>query len=287
VGSTFSSENNAVYDGLARQGVRLVSFAPVLKHGLFPLAEILDFLLEIGEEGTSAPVEIEFAVNLATPPGAPKEFGFLQMRPLALTREFEELDIGIVHPDELVAQSSCVLGHGRLEDIHDVVMVDYHRFDRSLSQQTASDVAHFNAELKVRNVPYLLIGVGRWGSTDPWLGIPVTWDQIAGVRVIVEAGFKDVRVTPSQGTHFFQNLTSSDVGYFTVNEDVGEGTVDWSWLMEQPVVKQTQTVRHLHFAEPLIVIMNGKINEGVILKPGATPMSELEAEDLVRQSGSI
>jgi CheY-like chemotaxis protein len=287
VGSTYSSENNAVYDGLARQGVRLVSFAPVLKHGLFPLAEILDFLLEIGEEGTSAPVEIEFAVNLATPPGAPKEFGFLQMRPLALTREFDELDIGVVRAEDVVAQSGCVLGHGRLEDIRDVIVVDYHRFDRSLSQETASDVAHFNAELKARNVPYLLIGVGRWGSTDPWLGIPVTWDQIAGVRVIVEAGFKDMRVTPSQGTHFFQNLTSSHVGYFTVNEDVGEGSVDWSWLMAQPAAQATDTVRHLHFADPLIVIMNGKTNEGVILRPGANPIGDLEAEELVRQSGSF
>ena len=280
VGSTYSPENDAVYDGLARPGVRLVSFAPVLKHGLFPLAEILDFLLEIGEEGTSAPVEIEFAVNLATPPGAPTEFGFLQMRPLALTREFEELDMGSVRPQDVLVESSCVLGHGRLESIRDVVMIDYERFDRSASQETARDVAHFNAELRARDVPYLLIGVGRWGSTDPWLGIPVTWDQIAGVRVIVEAGFKDIRVTPSQGTHFFQNLTSSNVGYFTVNEDVGEGTVNWSWLAKQPAVDQTETVRHLRFDRPLIVTMNGKTNEGVILKPGAKPVVELESAEL-------
>jgi hypothetical protein len=193
----------------------------------------------------------------------------------------------VVRAEDVVAQSGCVLGHGRLEDIRDVIVVDYHRFDRSLSQETASDVAHFNAELKARNVPYLLIGVGRWGSTDPWLGIPVTWDQIAGVRVIVEAGFKDMRVTPSQGTHFFQNLTSSHVGYFTVNEDVGEGSVDWSWLMAQPAAQATDTVRHLHFADPLIVIMNGKTNEGVILRPGANPIGDLEAEELVRQSGSF
>ncbi len=285
VGSTYSPENDAVYDGLARPGVRLVSFAPVLKHGLFPLAEILDFLLEIGEEGTSAPVEIEFAVNLATRPGAPKEFGFLQMRPLALTREFEELDMGVVRPPDVLVESSCVLGHGRLEDIRDIVMIDYERFDRSASQEAARDVAHFNAELKARDVPYLLIGVGRWGSADPWLGIPVTWDQIAGVRVIVEAGFKDIRVTPSQGTHFFQNLTSSNVGYFTVNEDVGEGAVNWSWLAKQPAMKETETVRHLRFDQPLIVTMNGKTNEGVILKPGASPIMELESEDLTKQSG--
>jgi CheY-like chemotaxis protein len=285
VGSTFSPENDAVYDGLSRPGVRLVSFAPVLKHGLFPLAEILDFLLDVGEQGTSAPVEIEFAVNLATPPGAPKEFGFLQMRPLALTREFEELEVGTIRSQDVLVESSSVLGHGRIDDIHDVVMIDYEQFDRSQSQVAAADVAYFNARLKARDVPYLLIGVGRWGSMDPWLGIPVTWDQIAGVRVIVEAGFRDIKVAPSQGTHFFQNLTSSHVGYFTVNEDNGEGRVTWPWLMQQPAVEERGSVRHLRFDRPLLVTMNGKTNEGFILKPGATPDYGTDTE-LLRASGS-
>jgi CheY-like chemotaxis protein len=271
VGSTYSPENDAVYDGLARPGVRLVSFAPILKHELFPLAEILDYLLEVGEQGTSAPVEIEFAVNLSTPPGAPKEFGFLQMRPLALTREFEELEVGTIRKEDVLAESSSVLGHGRIDDIRDVVVIDYERFDRSQSQVTAADVAYFNARLKARDIPYLLIGVGRWGSMDPWLGIPVTWDQIAGVRVIVEAGFRDIKVAPSQGTHFFQNLTSSHVGYFTVNEDDGDGRVNWPWLMQQPVAEERGTVRHLRFPAPLTITMNGRTNEGFILKPGAMP----------------
>jgi hypothetical protein len=116
--------------------------------------------------------------------------------------------------------------------------------------------------------------VGRWGSADPWLGIPVTWDQIAGARVIVEAGFKDLRVTPSQGTHFFQNLTSSNVGYFTINEDLGEGFVDWGWLAGCKAVRETRLVRHLRFPEPLVVTMNGRTNQGVIFKPGAGPEAE-------------
>ncbi len=273
VGSTFSRENDAVYDGLSRHGVRLVSFAPVLKHEIFPLAEILGFLLEIGEQGTSAPVEIEFAVNLSTPPGMPKEFGFLQMRPLALSREFEELNIGAVRDEDLVVQSPSVLGHGRVDDVRDVVVIDYHRFDRSASKEAAGVVAQLNAELRARRIPYLLIGVGRWGSTDPWLGIPVTWDQIAGVRVIVEAGFKDLRVTPSQGTHFFQNLVSSNVGYFTVNQDIGEGFVDWEWLAQQPAIREARHVRHLRFDRPLTITMNGKNNRGMIGRPGAEPLS--------------
>jgi CheY-like chemotaxis protein len=275
VGSTYSPENDAVYDGLARPGVRLVSFAPVLKHDRFPLAQVLDYLLKIGAQGTSAPVEIEFAVNLSTPPGAPAEFGFLQMRPLAISREFEELEIGELRREDVLVESASVLGHGRIDDIRDVVVIDYDRFDRSMTHEAAADVAHFNAELKARGIPYVLIGVGRWGSADPWLGIPVTWDQIAGARTIVEAGFKDLRVTPSQGTHFFQNLSSSHVGYFTVNQDVGEGLVDWEWLAAQPALKDTRTVRHVRLDEPLVVVMHGKTNRGVIFKPGCAPTLKL------------
>jgi CheY-like chemotaxis protein len=274
LGSTYSPENGAISDGLSRSGVRLVSFAPILKHASFPLAEILDYLLEIGVQGTSTPVEIEFAVNLSIVPGAPREFGFLQMRPLALSREFDELEIGDVDRGSLVAQSDSVLGHGRIDTLRDVVVIDFDRFDRSISHEVAGDVAQFNAELKRAGVPYLLIGVGRWGSADPWLGIPVTWDQIAGARVIVEAGFKDLRVTPSQGTHFFQNLTSSNVGYFTINEDLGEGFVDWGWLAGCKAVRETRLVRHLRFPEPLVVTMNGRTNQGVIFKPGAGPEAE-------------
>jgi hypothetical protein len=178
------------------------------------------------------------------------------------------LKIGDLNREELVVESPSVLGHGKIDDIRDVVFIDKRRFERSMSHEAASAVTMLNAELKAQGVPYLLIGVGRWGSTDPWLGIPITWDQIAGVRVIVEAGFKDLRVTPSQGTHFFQNLTSNNIGYFTVNQDAGEGFVDWDWLAEQHTVSESGTVRHLRLDEPLVITMNGKSNRGVIYKPG-------------------
>ena len=161
------------------------------------------------------------------------------------------------------------MGNGLVDDIRDVVVVDFHRFDRSRSRGAASAVARFNAELLQTKRPYHLIGVGRWGSTDPWLGIPVTWDQISGARVIVESGFRDVRVTPSQGSHFFQNLTSFGVGYFTVNEDLGEGFIDWDWIEGQPQVGEAELVRHVRFDRPLVVKMNGRKNLGLIYKPGA------------------
>jgi hypothetical protein len=132
-------------------------------------------------------------------------------------------------------------------------------------------VAEFNADLSGRQTPYVLIGVGRWGSADPFLGIPVTWDQISGARVIVETGFKDIRVTPSQGTHFFQNLTANNTGYFTVNPELGDGFIDWDWIAAQPVVAEKSCVKHVRFRDPMLIKMNGRRNEGVILKPACQP----------------
>jgi len=270
VGSTYSADNHAVYDGLSRPGTRIVSFAPVLKHGVFPLPGILEQLMQIGEDAFGRPVEIEFAVRLRHGPRATSDFGFLQVRPLVLSRESEELRMDEVSPERLVCQSTRVLGNGRIEDLHDVVVVDFHRFERAQSQQVAEGVARLNAKLGENNTPYVLIGVGRWGSNDPWLGIPVEWDEISGARVIVEAGFRDFRVTPSQGSHFFQNLTAFQVGYFTVNPDAGEGFVDWQWLAAQPSVEERDCVRHLHFGQPLVVVMNGRTSQGMIFKPEQT-----------------
>jgi len=265
VGSTYVSDNHAIYDGLSRPGARIVSFAPVLKHEVFPLAPLLNQLMKIGEEALARPVEIEFAVRL---PGASEEaaeFGFLQIRPLALSREAQDVRIEEVDAAQLLCQSSQVLGNGQVQDLHDVVVVDFHRFERAQSQQVADGIRYFNGQLADR--PYLLIGVGRWGSNDPWLGIPVAWEQISGARVIVEAGFRDFRVTPSQGSHFFQNLMAFQVGYFTVNPDAGEGFVDWGWLASQPALEEQGCVRHLHFHAPVRVLMNGKTGQGMIFKP--------------------
>ena len=269
LGSTYSIDNHAVYDGLSRRGPRIVSFAPILKHGMFPLPGILDQLMRMGEDALGRPVEIEFAVRLPQPGDGPAEFGFLQLRPLVMSREGEDIRMEHVEPARLVCQSSQVLGHGRIEDLRDVVVVDFHRFERARSFEVAQSVAHFNAYLSESSTQYLLIGVGRWGSTDSWLGIPVAWDQISGARVIVESGFRDLRVVPSQGSHFFQNLTAFQIGYFTVNPDAGEGFVDWEWLTEQPAVEEHGCVRHLRFAEPLLVLMNGKTSQGMIFKPEA------------------
>jgi len=270
VGSTYSPENDAVYDGLSRPGTRIVTFASILKHESFPLAEVIGTLMRDGEEGMGVPVEIEFAVSLATQPGKRSEFGFLQLRPLSLTRDMEALELGEVDPAAVLCQSTRVLGNGRLGDIRDLVVVDFRRFERAKSREAAAEVTRLNAVLLSEKRPYALIGVGRWGSRDPWLGIPVTWDQVAGAQVIVEAGLRDLNVTPSQGTHFFQNLTSFNVGYFTVNPETGDGSIDWDWLDAQPALSEADHVRHLRLDQPILVLMDGRRNEGVILKKGRT-----------------
>jgi CheY-like chemotaxis protein len=268
VGSTYSAENDSVYDGISRKGSRVVTFAPVLKHNAFPLAEILDLLLELGTWGMGAPIEIEFAVNMNVPPGKPKEFAMLQMRPLVISRELEELEVDNADKEDLICQSSQVLGNGAINDLRDIVVVDIQKFDRGKSRDVALEVSQLNSELLALKKPYILIGVGRWGSLDHWLGIPVTWDQISGASVIVESGFKDFNVTPSQGSHFFQNITSFKVGYFSVNAMDNLGFIDWDWLSLQPAVRELKYTRHLTFDKPLGVRINGQQNKGIILKPG-------------------
>ncbi|OGU04951.1 MAG: histidine kinase [Gemmatimonadetes bacterium RBG_16_66_8] len=268
LGSTYSKEDHAVHDGLSRPGVRLVTFAPVLKHGVFPLADILSQLLRLGSEGVNREAEIEFAVRLGGQQGESAEFGFLQVRPLVLMRQTEAGALAEVPDDQLVCRSPRVLGSGVLTELYDVVVVDAHRFDRAQSQVVAQQVARCNATLLAERRPYVLVGVGRWGSTDPWAGIPVAWNEVCGARVIVEAGFRDFRITPSQGSHFFQNLTAFQVGYFTVNAEAGEGFVDWDWVGEQRAQLELPYVRHLRFERPLVVKMGGKEGWGVIYKPG-------------------
>jgi hypothetical protein len=267
VGSTYSPENDAIFDGISRPGVRLVSFAPILKHGLFPLAEILANVLDASEQGVGGPVELEFAANLGDREHAP-EFALLQVRPLSFSRETAELDLGVDDPAAILCESDAVLGHGRIDDLLDVVVLDSARFGATRAKEIATEIGRVNTELVSAGTPYLLVVVGRLGSSEPTLGVPVVWDQIAGARAIVEAGFHDFKVTPSQGSHFFQHLMTFRVGYFTVNPEAGEGRVDWPWLAAQPSLSEHANVRHIRLKSPISVRMNGRDHRGVIVKPG-------------------
>ena len=267
VGSTYIADNDAIYDGLSRIGPRVITFSPILRNKIFPLPTIIELLLDVGTWGMGTPVEIEFAVNMNSTNGTKREFGLLQIRPLVISHEDEQLSIEETKDEHLICRSNQVMGNGIIDDIKDIIMVDYHLFERAKSREVAAEVASFNSELMKKNKPYLLIGTGRWGSLDPWLGIPVTWEQIAGAKAIIETNFKDMVVEPSQGSHFFQNLTSFMVGYFTVNSLYNKGYVNWDWLLNvKPIAQKTYT-KHLQFTNPLLLKMNGHKNKGIILKP--------------------
>lgn len=267
VGSTYSKENDAVYDGISRPGVRLITFAPVLKNKIFPLPQILEHLLDLGSWGMGSSVEIEFAVNMSAAPGEKKHFGVLQMRPLVVNREDDEFSFDDTPKSKLLCKSDSVLGNGIIKEIYDIVYVDVNKFERSKSREVATEVSQFNSKLIGERKPYLLIGVGRWGTLDPWLGIPVTWSQISGAKVIIEAGMKDMVVEPSQGSHFFQNLTSFSIGYFTVNTNNKNSKLDWKWLNLQNTIEEKNFVKHIRLDKPLTIKMNAHENIGVIRKP--------------------
>jgi len=269
VGSTFSQENEAIYDGLSRSGIRVVTFAPILKQEIYPLAPVLEHLLELGRWSMNASVEIEFAGTLGVAEGEPARFSVLQLRPMVIDQEHQEVAIEGYDPAQAVCVSHQVLGNGVNRKIRDVVLVDVERFDRSRTRDVAAEIGYFNHVLSQASRPYMLIGVGRWGSADPWLGIPVRWEDISGAQVIVESSFRDLKVQPSQGSHFFQNLTTMRVGYFTVDSDEegADDQLDWDWLLAQPVEASKEWTRHLRFDAPFTAKMDGRGGRGVILRP--------------------
>jgi CheY-like chemotaxis protein len=262
--STYSSANDRLYEGVRKDGHPVLTFAPVLNSGVFPLAGILNEVLELSARGMGSPVEMEFAIDLN--PSTPS-FGFLQLRRLVAGGEPEDVRLEGEQVERAWCYSSSALGNGRMDDIFDVVYVKPQGFDAARTREIALEVGAVNSALAEEGRRCILIGPGRWGSADPWLGIPVTWDQISCARVIIEASLEDFRVTPSQGTHFFQNMTSLRIAYFTVNPWAGEDRIDWDWLDAQPAVRGSKHLRHLRFNRPVAVRIEGVSNRGVLLPP--------------------
>ncbi len=268
IGSVYSAENDAIYDGIHRPGSRLVSFAHVLKAGIFPLADILKLLLELGRRIMSAEVEIEFAVVLGDGKKTEHQFGFLQIRPLAAGFDAPEISSEILTDPNAIIATTVALGNGRISGIKDILYVPPDLFDRGKTMEIAEEISRLNREFVKEATPYLLMGPGRWGSSDRWLGIPVRWDQISGARVIVETDLDDFKVTPSQGSHFFQNLTSFQVGYLTVNSTTGQSKLDWDWFARQEVAYEGEYVRRIRLEKPLWVLIDGRSRHGAVLRPG-------------------
>jgi CheY-like chemotaxis protein len=267
VGSTYDENNNVLYDGINRPGKRIITFSNILQHKLFPLPDILSTLLEIGQQEMNNPIELEFAANLETPPGSPKIFNLLQIRPIVYNDQSFNFDIDHVKMDETILFSDSALGNGQFKGIKDLVYVKPDSFNAAHSEKIATDIEKINIGFNSSGTGYVLIGPGRWGSTDPWLGIPVKWPQISAARLIVESGLKNYRIDPSQGTHFFQNVTSFRVGYFTINPFYKEGHYDVDFLDKLETEYEDEYIRHVRFEKPLEIMIDGKRHKGVIMKP--------------------
>jgi hypothetical protein len=265
--STYDCINNILRDGILSQGKRVITFSGILQHNVFPLAEILTTLLDLGQQEMNNPIEIEFAANLETPAGSPKIFNFLQIRPIVHTHERYDLDLDKIKPDETIIFSEAALGHGVFKGIYDLVYVKPESFVASQNKNIAVTIENLNSSFSKQGRGYVLIGPGRWGSKDPWLGIPVIWAQISAARLIVESGLKNYRIDPSQGTHFFQNLTSFGVGYFTINPYIKEGHYDVDFLNRMNVIYEDNSIRHIRFDKPLQIMIDGRKHKGAIMKP--------------------
>jgi CheY-like chemotaxis protein len=267
VASTYDRNNNIMRDGISHPGKRVITFSNILQHKTFPLADILTTLLDIGHREMNNPIEIEFAANLETPPGTPRIFSFLQIRPIVHTEETQSINLEHIKSEDTIIYSDSALGNGVFKGIHDLVYIKPDSFNASNNKNVALEIEKINTMFVKQSKAYVLIGPGRWGSTDPWLGIPVKWPQISAARIIIESGLKNYRIDPSQGTHFFQNLTSFRVGYFTINPYIREGYYDVDYLNSLDVVYEDNYIRHVRFTNPLEIMIDGKNHKGVIMKP--------------------
>lgn len=266
IASTYDPYDQIIRDGLYEGGRKIISFAGALQQGVFPLPEILQMSMKYGAEAMRRPVEIEFACNIN--PDKTGEFYLLQVRPIVDSKQMLDEDVSAVPDEQCLLRSKNSLGHGITEDITDVVYVKYDdHFTAANNHNVADDIERINDRFLASGTNYVIIGPGRWGSSDPWLGVPVKWPHLSAARVIVEVALKNYRVDPSQGTHFFQNLTSFGVGYFTIDTNrPGEGGMLRKDILDaMPAVEETPYVRHVRFERPLRIMMDGKKQEGVVI----------------------
>jgi len=263
--STVDSHSGRLSIGTGATGARILNFAPLLSLKDIPFNDQIKKLLQICEKSLNSPVEIEFAVTLSANPGGPHRFGFLQVRPMVVSHEEVEISDLEWRADNLLLQSEQSLGNGTIRTITDIVYVKPEAFEARVTRQIGSEIERINKKLLAEKRPYLLIGFGRWGSSDPWLGIPVNWAQISGAKVIVETALEHMNVEQSQGSHFFHNMTSFQVSYLAV-PFAAKNNIDWEWLRKQPVKDETTYTCHVTFSTPLLIKVDGRQGRGVIFK---------------------
>jgi len=261
--STYRPQDDKIVFGVAEKGPRIIDFAPLLKLELIPLNKMLRVLLNLCEDTLDRMVEIEFAMTLDEKHGSPARFGFLQVRPMVVSEAKVDVSLTELVGDQVLVASESVLGNGILDNIQDIVYVKPEKFRAHETQNIAAQLEELNHRLGASHVPYLLMGFGRWGSTDPLGGIPVNFGQISGAKAIVESTLPEMNFMLSQGTHFFHNITSFRVLYFSVPH-WEKYTIDWNWLRRQTAVSETEYVRHIKLSSPLTIKVDGTTSRGVI-----------------------
>ena len=262
--STYNPTDQVIYPGVYPEGRKIISFVGVLEHYVVPLPHLLREVLHLGQEAMRRPVEIEFAVEVDAATRS-CVFYLLQIRPMVDVKSDVHIDLSEIRTENILLQSDNALGHGQMDDIADVVYVKTDGYNAGNNSLIAEEISRINAKFLDKGEHYVLVGPGRWGSSDSWLGIPVKWPNISAARIIVEAGLTNYRVDPSQGTHFFQNLTSFGVGYFTINDFNGDGIYNRALLDALPAVEETAHVRHVRFPQPLNIKLDGKKKLGYVL----------------------
>lgn len=262
--STFDLNSHIIRDGFSQDGKRIITFSSVLNHNSFPLAALITDLLDISSRALNHPVEIEFAANLDTPENEPMIFNYLQVRPIISQGKGIFNELPDIPEEKIIIRSEKAMGNGIINDIHDLVFVNLDGYDPANNAQIATEIDKLNKKFKNENRSYILIGPGRWGSSDPWLGIPVKWPQISAVRLIVELGLEDYKIDASQGTHFFHNLTSFGVGYFTVNTHIGDDLFNEEFLNTHEFNSETNYLKHIRFKKSLLIDIDGKNTRGII-----------------------
>jgi hypothetical protein len=263
VASTYDATRDRLTPGLASRGPRILDFAPLLAHRQWPLNEAITSLLSAAEQAVGGAVEIEFAVAIDRDADVAR-LGFLQVRPMVVADEQISVSDAELHSSDAVIASEVVLGNGESSGLRDIIYVRRDRFTARQSRRVAAEVAQLNLSAVGAGTPYVLVGFGRWGTADPWLGIPVTWPQVAGARVIVEATLPGFSVELSQGSHFFHNISSAGVGYFSIGAD--RGRIDWSWIEALPVLEEGEFVRHVRAEAALRARIDGRTGRGVIIR---------------------
>lgn len=260
VASTYSPDNDRFYEGMTRPGPRIITFAPILESKTFPLVDVVNFLLPLGKEAMGCDVEMEFAVELST-----NTFNILQIRPMTGMDRNERVHLDGFDETRVVCRSPKSLGHGYIKNLRDVIYVRPQNFDSATTKTIAAQISALNDDLRRKGRFYALLGPGRWGSSDPWLGVPVHWSQISSARLILETSLPGFLVDPSYGSHFLHNVIALGIGYFILNYH--ENPIDWAWLDAQPAEHETPLVRHVRLADELDIRIDSKTGAGVMLKP--------------------